>query len=89
MMSFIRGILVMVVALALPALPVSAHAQTYPAKPIIIIVSLAAGTGMDALVRVYGEKLSQSHGNPVVIENKPGRTGTGPIEAMKSAKDCV
>jgi len=52
-----------------------AHAQPYPAKPITILVSLAAGTGMDTLVRVYGEKLSQALGQPVVIENKPGGAG--------------
>jgi tripartite-type tricarboxylate transporter receptor subunit TctC len=50
-------------------------AQTYPTKPVTILVSLAAGTGMDTLVRVYGEKLAQSLGQPVVIENKPGGAG--------------
>ena len=49
--------------------------QSYPSRPVTIIVSLAAGTGMDTLVRVYGEKLSQSLGQPVVIENKPGGAG--------------
>ena len=38
-------------------------------------MSLAAGTGMDTLVRIYGEKLSQALGQPVVIENKPGGAG--------------
>lgn len=52
-----------------------AQAQQYPSKPITIIVSLAAGTGMDTLVRIYGEKLSQALGQPVVIENKPGGAG--------------
>src|SRR5262245_17482833 len=54
---------------------VPAHADAYPSRPITIIVSLAAGTGMDTLVRIYGEKLSQSLGQPVVIENKPGGAG--------------
>jgi tripartite-type tricarboxylate transporter receptor subunit TctC len=53
-----------------------AHAQTpaqdYPTKPITIVVSLAAGSGMDSLVRLYADKLQQSLGKPVVIENKPG-----------------
>jgi tripartite-type tricarboxylate transporter receptor subunit TctC len=52
-----------------------AYAQQYPSKPITVIVSLAAGTGMDTLVRMYGEKLSQALGQPVVIENKPGGAG--------------
>jgi tripartite-type tricarboxylate transporter receptor subunit TctC len=59
-----------------------AHAQTYPAKPVTILVSLAAGTGMDTLVRVYGEKLSQSLGQPVVVENKPGGAGVVAGEAI-------
>ena len=49
-----------------------ALAQSYPSKPVTIIVPLAAGTGMDTLARLYGEQLSQALGKPVVIENKPG-----------------
>src|SRR5262245_62149571 len=58
------------------ALAVAVHApagaQTYPTKPITIVVPLAAGTGMDTIVRLYGEQLSQSLGKPVVVENRPG-----------------
>ena len=43
--------------LALAAVP--AHAQTYPTKPVTIVVPLAAGTGMDTIARLYGEQLSQ------------------------------
>src|SRR5262249_58782724 len=53
----------------------AAHAETYPARPITILVSLAAGTRMDTLVRIYADKLSQALGPPVVIENKPGGAG--------------
>src|SRR6185369_1250384 len=49
-----------------------AQAQGYPSKPVTIIVPLAAGTGMDTLVRLYGDQLSHALGKPVVIENKPG-----------------
>jgi tripartite-type tricarboxylate transporter receptor subunit TctC len=65
-----------------PHLP--AHAESYPSRPVTIIVSLAAGTGMDTLVRIYGEKLSQALGQPVVIENKPG--GAGVIAGETIAK---
>jgi tripartite-type tricarboxylate transporter receptor subunit TctC len=51
------------------------HAEDYPARPITIIVSLAPGTGMDTAVRLYGEKLAQRLGQPVVIENRPGGAG--------------
>ena len=49
-----------------------ARAQDYPTRPITIVVPLAAGSGMDSLVRLYAEKLQQSLGKPVVVENKPG-----------------
>jgi tripartite-type tricarboxylate transporter receptor subunit TctC len=49
-----------------------AYAQGYPSRTITIVVPLAAGTGMDAIARLYAEKLSQSLGKPVVVENKPG-----------------
>ncbi len=55
-----------------PLTPAQAQAQSYPSKPVTIIVPLAAGTGMDSLVRLYGERLAQALGKPVVIENKPG-----------------
>jgi tripartite-type tricarboxylate transporter receptor subunit TctC len=59
-------ILTLVAAQSLPA-----HAQ-YPNRPVTIIVSLAAGSGMDVLVRLYADKLSQSLGKPVIVENRPG-----------------
>ena len=57
-------------AFALAAMP--ARAQDYPTKPITIVVPLAAGAGMDSLVRLYADKLQQSLGKPVIVENKPG-----------------
>jgi tripartite-type tricarboxylate transporter receptor subunit TctC len=53
-------------------LSVRAAAQTFPTRPITIVVSLAAGSGMDTLVRLYAEKLQESVGKPVIVENKPG-----------------
>ncbi|AXK80453.1 tripartite tricarboxylate transporter substrate binding protein [Pseudolabrys taiwanensis] len=49
-----------------------AGAQTYPDRPITIVVPLAAGSGMDALVRLYADKLQASLGKPVIVENRPG-----------------
>jgi len=70
------------IVLAVAGLPAGAHAQSYPSKPITIIVSLAAGTGMDTLVRLYGEKLSQALGQAVVIDNRPGSAGVIAGEAI-------
>src|SRR6266567_481813 len=44
----------------------------YPERPVTIVVSLAAGSGMDVLVRLYADKLSQTLGKPVIVENRPG-----------------
>src|SRR5262245_51175585 len=68
------GTLMSSAALALAALLASAPAgaQSYPSKPVTIIVPLAAGTGMDTVARLYGEKLQAVLGRPVVVENRPG-----------------
>jgi len=52
--------------------PATARAQDYPNRPVTIIVPLAAGSGMDTLVRLYAEKLQGIFGQPVVVENRPG-----------------
>jgi tripartite-type tricarboxylate transporter receptor subunit TctC len=58
--------------LAMLGLPASAQTQSYPSRNVTIVVSIGAGTGMDVLVRIYAEKLSQALGKPFVVENKPG-----------------
>jgi tripartite-type tricarboxylate transporter receptor subunit TctC len=59
-------------AFVLAGIQAPVQAQDYPIKPITIVVPLAAGSGMDSLVRLYADKLQQSFGKPVVVENKPG-----------------
>lgn len=49
-----------------------ARGEDYPSRPITIVVSLAAGSGMDAITRLYAEKLQEAFGKPVIVENKPG-----------------
>ncbi len=44
----------------------------YPTRPIHIIVGFAAGGGNDIIARIFGQKLSESLGQPVIVENKPG-----------------
>ncbi len=44
----------------------------YPTRPIHIIVGFAAGGGNDIIARVFGQKLSEDLGQPVIVENKPG-----------------
>lgn len=65
-----------------------ANAQTYPVRPVSVIVSIAAGTGMDTLVRVYVDKLSQNLRQPFVVENRPGSAGLVAGDAIaRSAAD--
>jgi tripartite-type tricarboxylate transporter receptor subunit TctC len=64
---------------------VQARAQGYPSRPVTIIVPLAAGTGMDTLVRVYADKLSTALGKPVVVENKPGAALMLALQTASSA----
>src|SRR5450755_3112881 len=49
-----------------------ARAEDYPSRTITIVASLAAGSGMDAIARLYAEKLSVAFGKPVIVENKSG-----------------
>jgi len=64
---------------------VSAQAQAYPAHRITIIVPFSPGTAFDTIARVAGQKLSESWGQPVVIDNKPGAAGTLGTEMVANA----
>src|SRR5437588_3944180 len=57
--------------LAAPA-PAQEDPSKYPSRAIHIIVGFAAGGGNDIIARVFGQKLSESLGQPVIVENKPG-----------------
>jgi tripartite-type tricarboxylate transporter receptor subunit TctC len=59
-------------ALILTLPGISARAQEYPTRSITIVVPLAAGSGMDSIVRIYAEDLAKALGKPVVVENRPG-----------------
>ncbi len=53
----------------------AALAQSWPAKPITIVVAYPAGGDTDAIARAYAEKLAQRVGQPVLIDNRPGASG--------------
>jgi len=53
-------------------LAAGAHAQNFSAKPIRILVGYSPGGGADLTARVYGQKLQELLGTPVIVENKPG-----------------
>jgi tripartite-type tricarboxylate transporter receptor subunit TctC len=60
----------------------------YPVRPIHIVVGFAAGGGNDIIARVFGQKLSESLGQPVIVDNKPGGGAIVATEYVaKSAPD--
>ncbi len=76
------------VALPAVALPLLAQAQSYPSKPIKLIVPFPAGGATDILARALSQKLGEKIGQAVVVENRPGAGGTiGSDAAAKSAPD--
>ena len=75
-------------ALLATVLPLLAAAQPYPNKPAKIIVGFAPGGGTDVVARLIGQKLQESMGQPFVVENRAGATGTiGADMVAKSAPD--
>ena len=65
--------------------PGSAGAQTYPAKPVRMLVPFPPGGGTDYTARLIGQKLSEMWGQPVVIENRPGASTTIASEMVARA----
>ena len=64
------------------------HAQTYPSKPIRVIMPTAPGSPPDYAVRVLATKMSEGIGQPIIVENRGGAGGTlGAAVAAKSAPD--
>lgn len=64
------------VAGALACTAFGAAADNYPSRPIKWVVPFTPGGAMDSMARTLGEKMAQSMGQPVVIENRPGAGGT-------------
>lgn len=77
-------------SLALVALLVFARGapaqEPFPSRPIHIIVTLSAGSQVDILARLVGEKLGQSLGQPVIVENKVGAGGTLAASQVATAR---
>jgi tripartite-type tricarboxylate transporter receptor subunit TctC len=73
--------------LALAAL-CPAHAQTYPSKPVRIVVGFPAGGATDVVARTIGQKLSETLGQPVIVDNRAGAASNiGAEHVATSPKD--
>ena len=79
-------LLLMLTVLSLPA--VSLHAQTYPAKPVRIIVATSPGGPYDEAARAIGPRLTEIWGQTVIVDNRPGAANIiGATAAARSAPD--
>lgn len=84
MSAFVRASIVLVALLCAP--PILAVAQdSYPSRPIRMIVPLSAGGSADVIPRIVAEKLTLRFGHPVIVENRPGATGGVGAEAVAKA----
>ena len=80
--------LVKLLALVLTCAAVTASAQGYPDRPVTVIVPFTAGGSSDIVARTIGQKLSETLGQPFVIDNKPGANGAiGANHVAKSKPD--
>ena len=83
-----RFIMTAVVALVMQAaIPIMGVAQTWPTRPVRLILPFGPGSGADIAARLLTEKLQAVWGQPVVIEGKPGGDGLISIGAVVSARD--
>ena len=80
-----RILVAVVLSLAAPLL---AHAQAYPSRPIRLIVPFAPGGTTDVIARIVGQKLGESLGQQIVVDNRPGANGNiGTDLAAKAPPD--
>ena len=76
--------LLLAFAIAAAVEPPSVHGQTYPTRPITVVVGFPAGVGTDSVGRTIAEHMKTSLGQPLVFENAPGAGGT--IAAARVAR---
>jgi tripartite-type tricarboxylate transporter receptor subunit TctC len=76
------------IALAAACAIGDANAQSFPTRPVTILVPLAAGGSTDTIARIIAEGMRPHLGQPVIVENSPGAGGsTGVIRVARSAPD--
>src|SRR6185369_1313901 len=83
-----RPWLILLAAIAAVGMAVPAQAETYPSKPVRMIIAFSAGGSVDALGRIVAAKLSEYWGQQVTVENRSGALGNiGAIAAARAAPD--
>src|SRR5687768_2103097 len=83
-----RIVLSVPAAVLLASISLGAAAQSFPTKPVRLIVPLPPGGSNDLVARVFSEKMPAALGQPVVVENRPGGSGNPATEFVaRSAPD--
>src|SRR6476659_8307570 len=73
-------------AAALPALSGAGWAETYPTRPITLVVTFPAGSAPDIIARLAAQQMSERLGQSVVVENQPGAGGNIATEYVSRAE---
>src|SRR5262245_34699467 len=82
------GALAAVAAIATAGMPQLAHTQSWPSRPLTLVVPFAAGAASDTLARILAARLSELLGQQVIVENVAGAGGmTGVARVAKAAPD--
>jgi tripartite-type tricarboxylate transporter receptor subunit TctC len=71
-----RSLVALILAALVAAIPLAARAQTFPDRPVTMVVPFPPGGPTDVVGRIAGERMSKALGQPVVIENASGAGGT-------------
>jgi tripartite-type tricarboxylate transporter receptor subunit TctC len=67
------------------SLAAAAAAQSYPDRPVRLVVPFAAGSTTDVISRIVAQELSKNIGQPVVVDPRPGANGTIAVAAVAKA----
>ncbi len=86
--TFVKDPIKLAIVILCGLVPAWVCAQDYPSKPVRILVAFPPGSSMDVIARVVGPKLSESFGQPVIVENRSGAGGNiGAQVASRAAAD--
>src|SRR5258708_3476489 len=87
MRNRLRCVCILAAALAFVVSATPSPAQTWPQRPVKLLVTLGPGSGVDIGTRLLADRLSKHWAQPVVVENRPGGDGLVAISAMIAAQD--
>src|SRR5574342_106876 len=85
MIRVFRNSLRLAAGAALAAASLACPAQDYPAKPILFLMPLQAGSAVDVMVRIVAQKMCDGLGRPIEVDNRPGAAGMIGAERVKRA----